>query len=69
MLQFIIPSVVIAGALIARKLMLYYGERNRVRKMIKDALKECDRKDVLTEYHDTKYTAIWPLKSGLKNPS
>lgn len=57
-LQFIAPSVIIVSAIVIRKLMLYYGER----KMIKDALKECQRKEVLTEYHDTKYTAIWPRK-------
>ena len=58
-LQFITPSVVILVAIGARKLMLYYGERNRVRKMIKEALDKCNKQEVLTEYHENDYTPVW----------
>lgn len=63
MLQFIIPSIVIAVAVITHKLMLHIAERKRIRKMIREAHKEWESQEATTEYHDTNYKPIWPRKA------
>lgn len=59
MLQFIIPSIVIVGSLIAYKSMIYFGEKRRIRKIIKNACDKWSKEDVTTEYHDQNYKPIW----------
>lgn len=57
-MQFITPIIVITVGVLFYKGMIYYAQRARIRKAIKDACARWEE-EATTEYHDKNYKPIW----------